>query len=166
MRNQLFSGKVKYTRQAENGKIKKISEQVLLEAVSFTDAEVMLYEHYESVMKQSAFFITNIDKVAFDEVILSEEVLDERMFVIIKVKIEYQDMDNDKTKTQIYKCLIETSSFEDAKKMDSQSIADRFSSMTTKSEIVSITKTAYADYIPQSQSSIINIIEDEKEEIN
>ena len=88
------------------------------------------------------------------------------MFVIIKVKIEYQDLDNDKTKTQIYKCLLESKSFEDAKKMDSQSIADRFSSMTTKSEIVSITKTAYEDYIPQSQSSIINIEENEQEEIN
>jgi hypothetical protein len=164
MRNQLFSGKVKYTRQAENGKLKKISEQVLLEAVSFTDAEVMLYEYYESVMKQTMLSITNIDKVAFDEVILSEEILDERIFVIIKVKIEYQDLDNDKTKTQIYKCLLESKSFEDAKKMDSQSIADRFSS--TKSEIVSITKTAYEDYIPQSQSSVINIEETEEKEIN
>lgn len=147
MKNQLFSGKVKFTQQTANGKFKKVSEQVLLEAVSFTDAEKMLYEYYEPIMKQTMVVITNIDKLSFDETILSDEVLDERIFVIIKVKIEYQDMDNDKTKTQIYKCLIESASFEEAKKMDSQSIADRFSSMTTKSEIVSITKTLFDDYV-------------------
>jgi len=147
MKNQFFSGKVKYSIQNENGKFKKVNEQILLEAVSFTDAEAMLYQYYEHIMKKTMLTITNIDKVTFDEFIFSKEELDERVFVIIKVKIEYQDVDSEKTKTQIYKCLYEVGSFEEAKKIDSESIAQRFSSMTTKSEIVSITKTMYEDFV-------------------
>ena len=42
--NNWFLVKVKYTKHLENGNLKRVTEQYLLEAMSFTDAEAKIYD--------------------------------------------------------------------------------------------------------------------------
>ena len=42
--NNWFTVKVKYTKQLDNGTLKRVSEPYLLAAMTFTDAEARIYE--------------------------------------------------------------------------------------------------------------------------
>ena len=62
-----FVCKVKYQKQDEKGRTKNISEQYLVDAVSFTEAEARMYEKLGSVI-QGDFYIANISKSPFTDV--------------------------------------------------------------------------------------------------
>ena len=62
-----FICKVKYQKQDEKGRTKNISEQYLVDAVSFTEAEARMYEKLGSVI-QGDFYIANISKSPFTDV--------------------------------------------------------------------------------------------------
>ncbi len=56
-----FICKVKYQKQDEKGNVKKISDQYMVDAVSFTEAEARIYEKLGSVLP-GEFYIANISK--------------------------------------------------------------------------------------------------------
>lgn len=56
-----FICKVKYQKQDEKGNVKKVSDQYLVDAVSFTEAEARIYEKLGSVLP-GEFHIANISK--------------------------------------------------------------------------------------------------------
>ena len=62
-----FICKVKYQKQDEKGRTKNISEQYLVDAVSFTEAEARMYEKLGSVIPGD-FYIANISKSPFTDV--------------------------------------------------------------------------------------------------
>jgi len=49
--NNWFTVKVKYTKQLENGTLKRVSEPYLLAAMTFTDAETRIYEELGQIIK-------------------------------------------------------------------------------------------------------------------
>ena len=67
-----FICKVKYQKQDEKGKVKNISEQYLVDALSFTEAEARIYEQLGSVIS-GEFHINNISKSNLTDVFFYED---------------------------------------------------------------------------------------------
>jgi hypothetical protein len=133
-----FQVKVKYTKQLDNGTFKRVSEIYLANAISFTDAEAIIYENLGSVIK-GEFIINSIQKVDFKEIIISEE-LHETYF---KAKVLYKivNEDSEKTKISSHKFLINSDSIENANKQ----LLNHFEGMLVDFEIDSITITPIVD---------------------
>jgi hypothetical protein len=62
-----FLCKIKYQREEENGKIKKISEPYLVDAVSYTEAEARIYQELGSIIP-GEFEVTAITKSRFVDI--------------------------------------------------------------------------------------------------
>ena len=67
-----FICKVKYQKQDEKGKVKNVSEQYLVDALSFTEAEARIYEKLGSVIS-GEFHITGISKSNLTDVFYYED---------------------------------------------------------------------------------------------
>ncbi|MGB3850738.1 MAG: DUF4494 domain-containing protein [Tunicatimonas sp.] len=67
-----FICKVKYQKQDEKGRAKNVSEQYLVDALSFTEAEARIYEKLGSVIS-GEFFINNISKSNLTDVFYYED---------------------------------------------------------------------------------------------
>ena len=59
--NNWFLCKVKYKKEDEKGMLKNMSEQYLVDALSFTEAEARIYEELSSVIR-GEFLISNLSK--------------------------------------------------------------------------------------------------------
>lgn len=64
--------KVKYQKQDEQGRVKNVSDQYLVDAVSFTEAETRIYEKLGSVLS-GEFHISNISKSNITDVFYYED---------------------------------------------------------------------------------------------
>ena len=59
--NVWYTIKVKYTKQLDDGRLKRVTEPYLVDAVSFTDAEARIYETVGSSI-QGEFLVTGISR--------------------------------------------------------------------------------------------------------
>lgn len=84
--------KVKYAKENEQGLLKNVSEQYLVDAVSFTEAEARIYDMLGSVIRGD-FQVTNISKSNFVDVFFFEDV-----DIWHKCKITYIVTDGDSGK--------------------------------------------------------------------
>jgi hypothetical protein len=141
-----FQVKVKYTKQQDNGIFKRVSEIYLLEGLSFTDAEAIIYENIASLVR-GEFIINSIQKVDFKEIIFSEEIHE----TYFKAKVSYKSVDEDsaKTKNTSFKYLVNSDSIENANKL----ILNHFSGLMVDFEIDSITSTPIVDTFISTEES-------------
>lgn len=70
-----FSCKIKYQRELESGKIEKTTEQYLVQAISYTDAEARIYSDAETRI-QGEFMVDSISKSNLNDVIPFEDSVD------------------------------------------------------------------------------------------
>ena len=70
--NNWFTVKVKYTKQLENGTLKRVSEPYLLAAMTFTDAETRIYEELGQIIK-GEFNIVGISRTEVHDIFYYEE---------------------------------------------------------------------------------------------
>lgn len=68
-----FLCKVKYAKENEEGLLKNVSEQYLIDAVSFTEAEARIYDMLGSVIRGD-FQVTNISKSNIVDVFFFEDI--------------------------------------------------------------------------------------------
>ncbi|WP_114747871.1 DUF4494 domain-containing protein [Pleomorphovibrio marinus] len=68
-----FLCKVKYAKENEQGLLKNVSEQYLVDAVSFTEAEARIYDMLGSVIRGD-FQVTNISKSNIVDVFFFEDI--------------------------------------------------------------------------------------------
>ncbi|GAB2616127.1 hypothetical protein GCM10026987_11990 [Belliella aquatica] len=68
-----FLCKVKYAKENEEGLLKNVSEQYLVDAVSFTEAEARIYDMLGSVIRGD-FQVTNISKSNIVDVFFYEDI--------------------------------------------------------------------------------------------
>lgn len=90
--NSWYTVKIKYTKQLEDGRLKRVTEPYLIDAVSFTDAEARIYEEVGSSI-QGEFLITGISKTDFADIFYYEDCDD-----WYKCKLTYVSMDTDSGK--------------------------------------------------------------------
>lgn len=87
-----YTIKVKYTKQADDGTLKRVTEPYLVDAVSFTDAEARIYEEIGTSVK-GEFLITGISKTDYADIFYYEDCDD-----WYKCKLTYVSMDADSGK--------------------------------------------------------------------
>ena len=105
-----FLCKVKYAKENEQGLLKNVSEQYLVDAVSFTEAEARIYDMLGSVIRGD-FQVTNISKSNIVDVFFFED-----SDVWYKCKITYvvADADSGKEKKVTQYMLVSAHNVKDA----------------------------------------------------
>ncbi len=111
---EFFECKVRYSREAEQGKMQKINDTYLIEACSFGDAETRVLEE----VKPFAFGGEGIEMRAIRKVNFSQIVPKEDGHYWYKAKIAYITLDEEaeKEKKIVETMLMEAQSLEDAYK--------------------------------------------------
>lgn len=137
-----FLSTVRYEKTMENGLNKTVSEQYLLDALSFTEAEARTMEELKPYIS-GEFTIPQIVKPRISELILTEDMSADRYY---KVKVSFITLEEKsgvekKTNSSI---LVQASDFKNA--------YDRFieemKGTIADYEIVSIIETQIMDYYP------------------
>ena len=109
-----FLCKIRYEKVMEDGLQKKVTEQYVVDALSFTEAEARIMEQMSQYIS-GAFEVVEIDRCAFHEV----------FFMDWANKV----LDND---TEKFEKAIRKKSREDVEKWDKESLEDKFSNTGTQ----------------------------------
>lgn len=105
---------VKYDKMQENGMQKKVTEQYVVNAMSFSEAEERITEE----MKQyvcGIFEIANINPAPFSEIFFDEDANADKWY---KAKLQFvvYDENTDKEKKSFANRLVQAGSLEDARR--------------------------------------------------
>jgi len=108
--NNWFTVKVKYTKQLDNGALKRVSEPYLLAAMTFTDAEARIYEELGAVIR-GEFAVTGIARTEIHDIFAYD---DADIWYKAKVKYENFDADSEKAKKVAQNFLVSAHSVKEA----------------------------------------------------
>lgn len=138
--NSWFTIKVKYTKQLEDGRLKRVTEPYLVDAISFTDAEARIYEEVGTNVK-GEFLITGISKTDYADIFYYEDADD-----WYKCKLTYVSVDADsgKEKKISNNFLVTAHNVKQAYERIKESLSD----MTVTFEIPSIMLSPIVEVMP------------------
>lgn len=108
--NNWFTVRVKYTKQLDNGALKRVSEPYLLAAMTFTDAEARIYEELGAVIR-GEFAVTGIARTEVHDIFAYD---DADIWYKAKVKYENFDADSEKAKKVTQNFLVSAHSVKEA----------------------------------------------------
>ncbi|MFA5574858.1 MAG: DUF4494 domain-containing protein [Brumimicrobium sp.] len=152
-----FTVKVKYTKQLDNGKLKRVTEPYLVDAATFTDAEKRI--QYEIGLNvRGEFDVTGISRTNYTDIFYYDDSDD-----WYKCKITYTSVDADeqgKEKKITGNFMVTANNVKEAFERIKESIADMISSY----EIPAISLTNIVDVFPydkefEAENIIGDIIE-------
>ena len=112
--NEWFECKVKYERTMDDGKVKKVNEPYLVDALSFTEAEERIIEERKHYMS-GEFQVSDIKRARYAELFETDDESADRWF---KVKLTFITLD-EKTgaeKKTSQNVLVQAADFRDAVK--------------------------------------------------
>ena len=89
MMNEWFECKVKYERTMDDGKVKKVNEPYLVDALSFTEAEERIIEERKHYMS-GEFQVSDIKRARYAELFETDDESGDRWF---KVKLTFITLD-------------------------------------------------------------------------
>lgn len=135
-----FLCKVKYAKENEQGLLKNVSEQYLVDAVSFTEAEARIYDMLGSTIRGD-FQVTNISKSNFVDVFPYEDI-----DIWHKCKISYvvADGDSGKEKKVTQYMLVTAHDVKEAY----ERIHESLSNMLVTFRVPDITESAIVEVFP------------------
>ena len=108
--SKFFEVKIQYQKTLEDGKEKKVTEQYVVEALSFTEAEKRIIEEMTPYI--SGEFDIVSEKIApYNEIFLSDRTDDDKWF-ISKVGFITLDERTDKEKKQTFRYLVQAATSE------------------------------------------------------
>ncbi len=96
-----FVCKVRYEKVMEDGLQKKVMEQYVVDAVSFTEAEARIIEEVSSYIS-GEFTVHEIDRAVYKEIMFSDDELDDKWY---KAKVQFITIDEKtekKKRTNVY----------------------------------------------------------------
>lgn len=134
-----FETSVRYERQMDDASQKKITELYVVEALSFSEAEVMITQEMTSYVS-GEFEVKNITPAAYSEIFFSENVNDDRWY---KARLSFITIDEktEKEKRSSVTYLVQASNFNAAVK----NIEDVMSGTLIDYVISNITETKIMD---------------------
>ena len=109
-----FICKIRYEKTMDDGLQKKVTEQYVVDALSFTEAEARIIEQMSSYIS-GEFDVVEIDRCVFKEVFFSDEDTADKWY---KAKLKFITIDektDKEKKTPVY-YLVQAGSFEGARK--------------------------------------------------
>ena len=108
--SKFFDVKIQYQKMLEDGKEKKVTEQYVVEALSFTEAESRIIEEMNPYI--SGDFDIVSEKIApYNEIFLSDNSTDDKWFVS-KVGFITLDEKTAKEKKQTFRYLVQAATSE------------------------------------------------------
>ena len=108
--SKYYEVKIQYQKMQEDGKEKKVTEQYVVEALSFTEAESRIIEEMTPYI--SGEFDVVSEKIApYNEIFLSDRTDDDKWF-ISKVGFITLDERTDKEKKQTFRYLVQAATSE------------------------------------------------------
>ena len=108
--SKYYEAKIQYQKMQEDGKEKKVTEQYVVEALSFTEAETRIIEEMTPYI--SGEFDVVSEKIApFNEIFLSDNYTDDKWFVS-KVAFITIDEKTAKEKKQTFRYLVQAATSE------------------------------------------------------
>jgi hypothetical protein len=141
-----FLCKVKYAKENEEGLLKNISEQYLVDAVSFTEAEAILYDRLASQIRGD-FQVTGISKSNIVDVFFYED-----SDIWYKCKISYLVADADSGKEKkVTQYMIVTA--EDVKNAYDR-IQESLSNMLVSFRIPDIVESSIVEVFPFEKDEV------------
>jgi hypothetical protein len=145
----LFIAKVRYTKQLENGTFKRVTEQYVLEAMTFGHAEERIFTELNHV--KSEIILDDLKRTSFNDMFfgyVGEQ--DEPLYVQAKVCIKTFG-NGESPKAIPYKFLIRVKDFSEAEGYLNQLI-DTVGMDITDVETQALSKTPFVDYFPMSEA--------------
>lgn len=100
--NNWFTVKVKYTKQLENGTLKRVTEPYLLAAMTFTDAEARIYEELGSIVR-GEFMVTGISRTDIQDIFQYD---DADTWFNCKIKYANEEGDGEKNRSVTQQFLV------------------------------------------------------------
>ena len=144
--NNWFTVKVKYTKQLDNGALKRVSEPYLLAAMTFTDAEARIYEELGSVIR-GEFNVTGIAKTEIHDIFAYD---DADVWYKCKVRYDNIDADTEKTKKVSQSFLVSASSVKEAY----ERIEESLSTLMVDFEIPSVILSPIVEIFPYREEDV------------
>lgn len=154
--NSWYTVKVKYTKQLDDGRLKRVNEPYLVDAVSFTEAEARIYEELAAYIRGD-FAISGISKVEFADIFHYDDADD-----WYKCKVSYisVDADSGKEKKVVQNFLISAHSVKEA----CQRLEESLSGMMVSYDIPSVMLSPIIDIFPfTGEREVIGEEEEEAE---
>ena len=141
---QWFETKVQYEKVQVDGMQKKVTEQYVVDALSFTEAESGIIEEMKLYVSGD-YKIKNITPANYHEVFFSDDTQDDKWY---KVKLTFITIDEktEKEKRSIVHYLVQARSTDTAQ----QAINDVMSKSMIDYETVSISETKILDVFERS----------------
>lgn len=108
--NNWFTVKVKYTAQLDDGRLKRVTEQYLMAAVSFTDAEARIYEELGTRIR-GEFNVVGISRTEIHDIFAYD---DSGVWYKVKINYDNADADAEKPKKVTQNFLVEANNVSEA----------------------------------------------------
>jgi len=141
--NNWFTVKVKYTKQTENGALKRVSEPYLLAAMSFTDAETRIYEELGNVIR-GEFIVQGITRTEVHDIFAYD---DSDLWWNCRVKYAVMDADSEKAKKVVQKFLVSAGSAQQA----TERINESLSTLMVDYDITGVTVSPIVEIFPYAE---------------
>ncbi len=141
--NNWFTVKVKYTKQLDNGALKRVSEPYLLAAMTFTDAEARIYEELGQIIR-GEFNVVGISRTEIHDIFAYD---DADVWYKCKVRYESMDADTEKAKKVNQNFLVSAESVKQAY----ERIQESLSTLMVDFEIPSIIVSPIVEIFPYAE---------------
>lgn len=143
--NKYFEVGVRYDKTTDDGSVRKVTENYLLEAVSFTEAEARTTEKMKGCVSGEFGVVTEkITNVA--DVVTSPDAAADK-FYKVKHSIISVDEKTGKAKKQAQYIIIQASSVDDARDRYKQHISGWIIDVVLEA----VSETKYMDYFPYNR---------------
>lgn len=141
--NNWFTVKVKYTKQLDNGTLKRVSEPYLLAAMTFTDAEARIYEELGTVIR-GEFNVVGISRTEIHDIFAYD---DADVWYKVKITYESEGADEEKSKKIAQNFLVSAHSVKDAYDRIKESLV----TLMVDFQIPSITVSPIVEIFPYTE---------------
>ncbi|MDR1414563.1 MAG: DUF4494 domain-containing protein [Odoribacteraceae bacterium] len=137
-----FECKVKYVKISEEGKEKKVSEQYLVDALTFTETEARITAEL-TAMSQEEFSVIGLKRSSISEWVKSNNEKDDKLF---KARIAIVDADHltGKEKRTFQHFLVAGATLECAL----ENLKENLAAYIVPYEILSLSDTTFVDVLP------------------
>jgi len=141
--NNWFTVKGKYTKQLDNGALKRVQEPYLLAAMTFTDAEARIYEELGAIIR-GEFNVMGITRTEIHDIFAYD---DADVWYKCKVVYESADADSEKAKKVTQNFLVSAGSVKEAY----DRIKESLSTLMVDFQIPSIIVSPIVEIFPYSE---------------
>ena len=143
MMNNWMTVKVKYTRQLDNGALKRVTEPYLISAMSFTEAEARIYEELGQIIR-GEFNVVSIARTEIHDIFTYD---DADVWYLSKIQYESMDADSERAKKVTQNFLVTANSVKEA----SERVKENLSTLLVDFKIKSVVESPIVEIFPYAE---------------